>query len=257
VSPSRHEVPVEFERARLIILDRAVAGREVVEVSIVESLGYVLAEDIVSTIHMPAFNRAAMDGFAFRHADSQQVDTFEIVATISAGEGREVVLGRGQCVQIMTGAAVPADADAVIPVEQTESLDEDAAEMTGRVRFTSTPTRGANIAFKGEDTRPGNTALESGHLIRSQEVAVLAALGRPSARVYPGPRIAFAATGEELIEPGRELQPGQIYNSNAYSLWSQIVGTKSRPHYLGVIRDDREDLRKKIGEGLQNDFLVL
>jgi molybdopterin molybdotransferase len=144
----------------------------------------------------------------------------------------------------------------VIPVELT-APKEDKPNATQWVRFGSMPSLGANIAFKGEDVSVGSRALAAGRMIRSQEVAILSALGRSRVCVYPGPRIAFAATGEELVEPGQELQLGQIYNSNTYCLWSQILGAKARPHYLGAIRDNREDLRQKIGEGLRHDILVL
>jgi molybdopterin molybdotransferase len=257
VSPKEHPTAVAFEEALRIILEKAVSGRETVEVSVVESLGYVLAEDIVSEIDMPGFDRAAMDGFAYRHADASLGDTFEVIGIVAAGEAPEIALGRNECVQIMTGAPVPFGADTVIKVEQTAPQGEEKSNAIQQVRILSNPSLGANIAFKGEDVSAGSRALDAGRMIRSQEVAILSALGRQKVRVYPGPRIAFAATGEELVEPGRELQLGQIYNSNAYCLWSQVLGAKGIPHSLGVIRDNREDLRQKIGEGLQHDILVL
>jgi molybdopterin molybdotransferase len=251
VSPRSDETPVEYEEARRLILERVVSGHISEGVPIVQSLGYVLAEDVRSPINMPAFNRAAMDGFAFRHAETDETDTFAIKATLAAGEASEVEIGHGECVQIMTGAPVPEGADTVIPVEKTEIVKE------GKARFLAVPSRGMNIAFKGEDVRVGKKVLETGQLIRSQEIAVLAALGRQSVRIYAGPRVAFAATGEELVEPGGKLQPGRIYNSNAYSLWSQILRAGAKPIYLGVIRDTRKDLRQKLRKGLQSDILIL
>jgi molybdopterin molybdotransferase len=251
MSPRSHETPVEYEEARRLILERVVSGRSSEDVPIVESLGYVLAEDVRSPINMPAFNRAAMDGFAFRHADTEEGDTYVVTASLAAGEAYDIEIGRGQCVQIMTGAPVPAGADTVIPVEKTEALEED------KIRFLSVPSRGMNIAFKGEDVQVGKKVLPTGHLIRSQEIAILAGLGRPTVRIYSGPQVAFAATGEELVEPGGKLQPGRIYNSNAYSLWSQVLRAGAKPHYLGVIRDNRKDLRQKIRKGLGSDILIL
>ncbi len=258
MSPREQVTAVAFEEALGIILEKAVSGQESVEVSVVESLDYVLAEDVTSEVDMPAFDRAAMDGFAYRHADASLGATFEVTATVAAGRPTEIKLGRSECVQIMTGAPVPSGADTVIPVEQTASpAEEESPDVSRQIRILSMPSLGANIAVTGEDVRAGCRVLAAGHLIRSQEVAILAALGRQKVRVYPGPRVAFAATGEELVEPGRELLPGQIYNSNAYCLWSQVLVAKAEAHYLGVIRDNREDLRQKIGEGLQQDILVL
>ena len=237
---------------------------------IVEAAGQVLAEEIRSPIDMPLFDKSAMDGFAFRHADHgnhEGRDSFRIVTTIAAGQAPGAVIGAGECARIMTGAPLPEGADTVIPVEDTIPLSIDSAAGsdvwaeagTGeeRVRFHSLPAEGRHVAPQGEDVRRGDVVLERGKLIRHQEISVLATVGRAEVPVHAGPSIAFAATGEELVEPGNPLAPGQIYNSNASCLWSQILAARGRPHYLGVIRDDEEDLRRKITDGLTHDMLIL
>ncbi|MCK4304686.1 MAG: molybdopterin molybdotransferase MoeA [Candidatus Eisenbacteria sp.] len=258
---------ISFEEAQRTILERAVKGTATADLPIAEATGYVLAERIESGIDMPPFDKSAMDGFAFRHDEHTSVNAFRIVATIAAGDRPGAQIGRGECARIMTGAPVPAEADTVIPVEDTSLLDSregipDSGDPVAggngeRVRFHSIPSKGAHIALHGEDIRAGNTALDKGHLIQHLEVAVLAAVGRRTVKVYAGPSIAFAATGEELVEPGSELGPGQIYNSNASALRSQILAAKATPHSLGVVQDKADDLRHKIAEGLRYDMLLL
>lgn len=260
MNPVEKHTMISFDEAQRTVLDRAVQGAETVDLPVFETVGHVLAERIQSIIDMPAFNRASMDGFVFRHADHAQGDIFRIAGTIAAGSHWQKQLARGECVQIMTGAPIPAQADTVIPVEETSLLDamvDAEAQGSDRVRFHSIPPRGAHVAVQGEDVRVGDTVLDTGHLIRPQGVSILAGMGRRSVKVYRGPSIAFAATGEELVEPGKHLGRDQIYNSNAYCVWSQILLAKARPHYLGVIRDNTTELRKKISKGLKHDMLVL
>jgi molybdopterin molybdotransferase len=248
---------ISFDEAQRIILARAVRGARTVRIPVTEAVGFVLAERIVSEIDMPPFNKAAMDGFAFRHADAVPGAEMRVVGTVAAGDHPTVKLGSGECVTIMTGAAVPADADTVIPVEDTSVERLSPTEKIERVRFRRIPDRSMHIAPHGEDMRRGDVALEEGVLVNHQEVAILATLGRTEVQVHGAPTIAFAATGEELVTPGTLLGSGQIYNSNAYTLESQIRRAGGVPHPLGVIRDDADDLREKIGAGLNTDLLLL
>ena len=233
------------------ILGQCEHGRRVVAVPIREAAGLVLAEEIRSDIDMPAFDRAAMDGFAFRHADAAAGDELRVAGTIAAGDAGVVRLGPGECARIMTGAPVPADADTVIPVEETVSPTRET------VRLTSVPARGSHIAPRGQDARRECVVLTEGRMLRAPEIAILASVGRRAAPVYAGPAIAFAATGEELVEPGEPLRPGAIRNANAYALWSQIATARATPHYLGILPDRIEPLREGIAAGLERDILVL
>jgi molybdopterin molybdotransferase len=251
---------VSYEEALDILMQRAVAGSEVLEVPLAEASGHVLAEDVLSDIDMPRFDKAAMDGYAYRHGDTVGSTSLKVVATIAAGDRPGDSIGSGECARIMTGAPIPTGADTLVPIEETSYVDpagQSVAEDTAWVRFHAEPARGAHIAARGEDLRAGTVVLRTGHLIRHQSIAILASVGRTRVRVQAGPSIAFAATGEELIEPGLPLAPGKIYNSNALTLWSQILAAKGRPHYLGILRDQVEDLRTKIAAGLQHDMIVL
>ncbi len=250
---------VSYEEALDILRQHAVAGAETLAVPLTEACGHVLAENVLAEIDMPRFDKAAMDGYAYRHGDAAGRASLRIVITIAAGDPPGASIGAGECARIMTGAPVPAGADTIVPVEEASYVDpagQSVADETAWVRFHAEPERGAHIAVRGEDLRAGSVVLREGHLIQHQSVAILAAVGRSHVRAHAGPSIAFAATGEELVEPGLPLGPGQIYNSNAWTLWSQILAAKGRPHYLGIIRDQEEDLRNKIATGLQHDMLI-
>jgi molybdopterin molybdotransferase len=155
----------------------------------------------------------------------------------------------------MTGAPVPADADTVVPVEETDAAPRGAS--ADRVTLRAVPDRGSHIAPRGQDLRRDQVVLTEGRLLQAQEIAILASVGRRAVSVYLGPAIAFAATGEELVEPGEPLRPGAIRNANAYALWSQILTARGAPHYLGILRDRPETLREKLAEGLARDVLVI
>ncbi len=260
MSSKSHPRMVTFEEAQEILLQKAPGGSAVDEMPIVEAVGYVLAERIEADIEMPRFDKAAMDGFAFRHQPEAEREPLRITRTIAAGDAPGAEIAAGECMRIMTGAPVPEGADTVIPVEDTSLVDADGRQVEGEtewVRFHALPDRGAHIAVRGEDVARGDVLLQPGHLLKHQSVSILASIGRATVRVFAGPSIAFAATGEELIEPGAPLAPGKIYNANASALWSQILGAKGRPHYLGVIRDNVHDLRRTIATGLEHDMLIL
>lgn len=248
------------EEALEILMHHAVAGTRTMELPVAEAVGRVLAESVLSDIEMPPFNKAAMDGFACRHDDPGRRGVLRVAATIAAGDRPGDCIGPGECVRIMTGAPVPAGADTIVPVEEAGLVDppDPTAAIPGEwVRFHAPPARGAHIAPQGEDLRPGQTVLAEGHLVRPASVAILASVGRARVSVYAPPSVAFAATGEELVEPGQPLVPGRIYNSNASTVHAQILRSGGRPHYLGVLRDQPAALRQALTAGLDHDLLVL
>ncbi|MFH1278906.1 MAG: gephyrin-like molybdotransferase Glp [Candidatus Eisenbacteria bacterium] len=239
-----------FDEAIRIIGEKSVEGDRTAEIEITAATGYVLAEEVVSDIDMPRFDRAMMDGFAIRRSDSPVRSFHRIVGTISAGDSLSVPLAEGECARIMTGAPLPEAADTVVPQEESEEEGE-------WVRFMRLPPRGAHISPMGEDVRAGDVVLRRGTLLGPPGIGILAAAGRQTARVFAPPAVAFAATGEELVEPGEVLGPGRIWNSNAYMLQSQIAEARALPHYLGIARDREDDLRAKVTEGLGYDMLVI
>ena len=218
-------------------------------VNYLDTLDRVLAEDIVSDMEIPPFNKAAVDGFACRKQDLKQ--ELSIVEVIPAGEIPEKAIGKNECSRIMTGAMVPAGADMVIMMEDTE-LTQD-----GKVRFTRGNSN-INISYRSEDLKEGDIVLKKGTLIRPQEIAIMASVGCTNPLVTNKPDVGIISTGDELVEPDQKPGISKIRNSNASQLISQVKRMGATAHYLGITRDDRDSTYKLIYRALkENDVVIL
>ncbi len=216
-------------------------------------LGAVLAEDVHSDIDMPPYDKSMMDGYAVRSADLPGGrGELAVVEEVMAGQTPRLPVGEGQATRIMTGAPMPAGADAVVMVERTRTIDG------GRVAIDDPELRpGRNIVTRGREMRRGDAVLRAGAVLRPQEIGLLATVGRATAAVIPSPRVAVLSTGDEVVEPPETPGPGQIRNSNGPMLLAQAARAGGRPHYLGIARDRLDSLRPMIAEGLQADVLLL
>ncbi len=239
---------VSFEEALDIILsDVKQMGAE--RLYFEDALYRVLAEDVLSDIDMPPFDKAAMDGFACRKEDLQH--DLDILETIAAGQIAQKSIGPGQCIRIMTGAKVPDGADTVIMVEQTEAVSPD------KIRFTGSKTR-PNIAKKAEDVNKGDVVLQKGVQLQPEDIAVLAAVGHTRPLVARQVRVAVLSTGDELVEPDQLPGAGQIRNSNGFQLVAQVRKAHCMPNYMGIVPDDEKATDEAIGKALaQNDVVIL
>ncbi len=239
---------ISFEKALEIILNSArYLGDE--RVDFTESLGRVLAEDVISDVDMPPFDKAAMDGFACRREDLRM--ELQVIETIAAGQVPQKAVGPGQCTRIMTGAMVPEGADTVIMVEQTEETGNE------RIRFTAEKTT-PNIAWKAEDVKVGDIMWRKGQPIEPSHIAIFSAVGCTEPLVAKQPRVAILSTGDELVEPHEKPGPGMIRNSNAWQLMAQVKKAGCLPNYMGIVPDTREDTDKAISTALaENDVVLL
>lgn len=216
-------------------------------VPLMESLNRVLAEDIISRIEMPPFDKSAMDGFALSSKDNSQ--KYKIIETIAAGDIPAREIKEGECAKIMTGAMLPQGADRVIKRENT-------VEKEGYMHILEDEDV-TNICYKGEDVKIGDLVLTSGTVIRPQQVAIIASMGLSPVPVYRKPVVGILTTGSEIVEPGEELQRGQIYNSNAYSLSSQLHQIGADVEYGGIALDDKEGIREQITRLFEKNDMVI
>jgi len=218
------------------------------EVPCGDCLGRVLAEDIFSTLDMPPFNKAAMDGYAIHSEDSSK--KFKIVETIPAGYRPQKEIRFGECAKIMTGGMVPRGANRVVKREVT-------VEQDGWMKIVGEDPN-PNLCFQGEDLRQGDLVLSRGTLIRPQEVAVLASMGLERVKVYCRPQVGILATGSELVPPGKPRSEEQIYDSNSFSLAAQVRQLGVVVKKLSRVADDQDLLRFELAELLSiSDVLLI
>ncbi len=237
------------EAKKIILQDVPLCSAEAIPLD--EALARTVAEDIRAPISLPPFDNAAMDGFAVRSGDlsgpfSLSPVSLYIAGVLAAGDAPVVkLLTAGEAIRIMTGAPLPAGADAVVPIEDVEVRG-------GQVGFQSPVPAGQHVRRAGEDIRQGNVAVVAGTRITSRQVALLAALGIPKVSVRRKPRVAVLATGSELVEAGQALRPGQIYNSNGPTLRALLQEAGAEGKLLGQTADTVEALRETIGRALED-----
>ncbi len=222
-----------------------------------DSLGLVLAEDIVSDLDSPPFDKALMDGFAVRAADIVDGNAIlTLIDEVAAGRVAEKTVGPGETIQIMTGAPIPNGADGVVRVEDTEIAE--SADGAKLVKIATSPvSAGTNMIHRGTSMKRGDRVLLSGRLLRPQELGALAEMGRHTLAARRRPRVGVLATGDELVPVTEIPGPGQIRNSNETMLIAQIHRAGGIPVSLGIARDERQHLSDRILAGLECDILLL
>lgn len=229
--------------------------KEIIEINYLESLNYVLAEDIIATYDIPMFNKSPYDGFAIRSEASAGASgdnriAFKVIDHIGAGSVSEKSLKDNEAVRIMTGAEIPAGADAVVMLEQTVATDDG---FTLRKPFTS----GENISIQGEECKKGDTVLERGTFINAGVIAVLATFSYATVRVYKKPSVAVIATGSELVDINEVLTPGKIRNSNGPMIMGLCKDMNIEVLNYHVKADDYETLFNTVRDAYQDHDIVI
>jgi molybdopterin molybdotransferase len=224
-------------------------------VPLVEAHGRLLAEELRSPLDVPPLDNSSMDGFAVRAAELTHATTrLEVVATTYAGQPPAQAPAPGQAVRIMTGAPMPrGGADAVVKVEDTRVIVEGDRELV-EVQGSTEPGRFVRRA--GEDIRAGARVLAEGATVTAANLGLLASLGLSEVSVVARPRVAILSTGDELVRPGQPPRPGQIYNSNSFTLLGLVREAGAIPVDCGVVADELEATRAAIREAARADLLV-
>ena len=214
----------------------AVIGND--EISPMEALGRVLAEDIRAPNDVPGHTNSAMDGYAFRHEDCAPTGkaALRIAGDSFAGHPFSGALQAGECVRIMTGAVVPDAADTVV-------MQEDVVQREGMIELSHMPRKGANIRLAGEDIQAGQAVLSAGRVLRPADLGMIASMGIASLKVRRRVKVAFFSTGDELRPVGEPLLTGQIHDSNRYTLHGMLCQAGMDTCDMGIVKDDPDALR--------------
>jgi molybdopterin molybdotransferase len=225
------------------------------QLGLMDAHGCVLTEDVVAPVPLPAFDNSSMDGYAVRVADVAGATegspvVLPVTGDVAAGPASPLRVQPGVCVRIMTGAMMPAGADAVVPVEWTDG-------GVASVAISRAPEVGAHVRTVGEDVAAGETVLTEGTYLGAVQIGLAAAVGRSRVMVRPRPRVVVVSTGSELTEVGQPLAPGRIYDSNSLALTAAATEAGALAYRVGIVPDDPRQLAATLEDQLvRADVLV-
>lgn len=245
---------ISVEKAKEILLNQDIKI-DIIDIPILESLGYVLGEDIISDINMPPFDRSPLDGYALKSEDIEGATrenpiVLKVIDYVPAGYVSSKKIENGQAIRIMTGAKIPEGANIIIKYEDTDFTDKD-------VKIYNYLKPNSNIIKMGEDIGVGALVLKKGHIIGPADIGILATLGKTMVRVYSKPKIAILATGDELIEIDETPIEGKIRNSNSYTIAAQVKRIGGEPIILGICSDKLDEIKDKLEASLQWADMVI
>ncbi|MBW1603928.1 molybdopterin molybdotransferase MoeA [Streptomyces sp. JJ66] len=247
---------------------------EPIELPLLEAQGCVLVEDVLVPAPLPPFDNSSMDGYAVRVADLRGASedypaVLTVIGDIAAGGGELPTVAPGQAARIMTGAPLPPGAEAVVPVEWTDggtgggpadamtAHSADPAGAGGEVRVHRPARAGQHVRARGSDAASGTLALRAGTVLGPPQLGLLAAIGRGAVPVRPRPRVVVMSTGSELAQPGEELTPGRIHDSNSYVLTAAARDAGGLPYRVGAVTDDAGSLRSAIEDQLSRADVIV
>ena len=232
------------------------------EQPLLDALGQVLAEDVVSQYDIPPLDNSAMDGYAVQAesligASEDSPVVLKVIGIVAAGELPKNEVTPGTAVRIMTGAPVPDGADTVVPFEETDELDRRASDQgLSEIGIKFEASVGSDIRPASQDVAKGQLVLTKGTTLRPSEIGLLASLGYNSVKVIRRPVVAILSTGDELLEPGDEYGPGRIFDSNSASVAASVLRYGGVPKQLGIAKDNLESMNAKLQQGLESDILI-
>ena len=251
--PIRETIPLD--EALTLLFESAAPLVRIDRVPLAEANGRVIAQPAVSSVDVPPFDRAAMDGYAVRAEDTfgagrYEPRTLRCIEKVYTGQASSKTLSHGECIEIATGAPMPSGADAVVMVEETEKGAADEIHV-----FTPVYPR-QHVGRRAADIAAGQSLLSSGELLNPSRIGALAATGVTAVDVFARPRIAILSTGNEIVEPGRPLGPGQIYDINRFTLAAVIAAHGGVPVVLPTAPDNVAELSAAVEKAATEDMIV-
>lgn len=243
-------MPIEAGLA--LIGERVTPVAEIESASLLDADGRILAEDVIAPLALPGYDNSAVDGWAVRHADLNPdgETNLPVVTRIAAGDRSPHAIGKGESARIFTGAMMPEGADTVF-------MQEDVREEGGRIILPAGLKKGANRRLAGEDIATGAPALATGLRLQPQHVSLASALGLTALKVRRRLKVAVLSTGDELVEPGRALSPGQLHDSNRVMMAALLRRAGCEVTDIGMYRDEPEALGKAILAAAKGHDLII
>lgn len=217
-------------------------------IPIEESLGFVLAQDVIATHNLPPFDNSAMDGYAIKIRDAEK--ELKISHTIFAGDSLDIELREGECIKIMTGAIVPKGCDTVVPIENVILLDNNT------IKIEKKPKDGANIRKCAEDIKKESILLKRGQRIFAHHITLFASQGISHIKVFKRPRVAIFASGNELKMHFESVEAHQLYNTNSLTFFSRAKELGCEVEFIGTAKDTLEDIKEHIANALDSDLII-
>lgn len=259
----QHQTLLSVSEAKSKILETISTARTI-RLKTKQANRFVLASDLTSQIDLPLFDNSSMDGYAVRAVDVQHASSLKpiiltVVEDIPAGYHPKKSIGLNQASRIMTGAALPEGADAVVPVEQTNYADRYALlDLPREITILKKVNPGDYVRPKGQDIHKGKKLFSKGHFLRPQDLGLIAGVGIDKVDVYARPKIALLSSGDEIVPAGQPLKPGQIYDINSVSIQTLLTSFGAEVSDLGVAQDTRESVDLLLSKAIDShvDLIV-
>lgn len=241
---------ITVSEARQLIKQNCKSPR-IVEKSLSDALGYVLAETLLATMDTPPFDNSAMDGYAFSYAKWDKKTALTVIGEVQAGCKSNLKIGTNEAIRIFTGAPLPRDVDTVIMQEKVELNGNKIRLLDNNLK------QGSNIRLKGSQTKKGDVALQKGQIITPAGISYLASMGISKVKVYAKPKISLIITGKELVKAGETINEGKIFESNGIGLKVALKQFGIEPVSLQMVDDVAESIEKAIKSQLNSDIIIL
>ncbi len=248
---------LEVKKAQEIIFSNF-SNLNSIDLPLIDSQNYVLSKDIFAPFNLPAKDNSAMDGFAIKYKDiiDNKITELKVVGRVGAENKSEAYLNKGQAIRIMTGGEIPKGADSVVPFENTDSGPMRGLNYPKKVTINTPVNLGDNIREAGLDYKKGSLVLKAGHLLNPPSLGVLASFGINNVPVIRKPVISVISTGNEVVMPGDERKPGQIYDSNSFIISSAIKESGGEVNLLNIVGDRKEDIESAILSCRNSDLII-